>query len=284
MRSERCMQSALAAAAWISAAAAVLIFLFMAVLGWPLLGNGDLMQVLCGPWSPMHHQYGIRPMILGTLCIASLALALAVPVSLGCAVFIQVTAPKGLGRALHHLVRLMTGIPTVVYGFVGIFLLVPLVRNLSGHGAGLSILSAGLMLSLLIAPTMILFFVQGLAAVPQSHRQAACALGATPVQQLIYVLLPQARRTLLAGVVLGLGRAMGDTLIALMLAGNSVATPQSILDPTRTLTAHIALIIAADFESPEFRTLFICALILYLMTTLAVAVMRRLAAKPVEIP
>jgi phosphate transport system permease protein len=218
-------------------------------------------------------------MILGSLCIALLGLLFAVPVSLGCAAFITVTAPNGPARILQRLVQFMTGIPTVIYGFVGIFLLVPLVREISGRGSGLSILTAGLMLAVLVAPTMILFFVDGLAKVPRAYCHAAAALGGTPVQRLLYVMLPQAWRSILAGLVLGFGRAVGDTMIALMLAGNAVAQPESLLDAARTLTAHIALIIAADFDSLEFRTLFVCGLTLYLVTTLAVVVMRRVAER-----
>jgi len=278
------MHGALAAAAFLSATAAVTIFIIMAALGWPILRDGHLLQVLTGPWLPLRHQYGIGAMILGTLWVAGLALGLAVPISLGCAAFIQTTGPRGLGGLLKHLVQLMTGIPTVVYGFVGIFLLVPLVRDVFGRGSGLSILAAGVMLGLLIAPTLILFFVEGLAAVPRAHRLAVSALGGTPVQQLVYVLLPQAWRAILAGLVLGFGRAVGDTMIALMIAGNSVAPPASILDPARTLTAHIALIVAADFDSPEFRTLFVCGLTLYALTSLGVVAMRRLATKHLEAP
>ncbi len=131
---------------------------------------------------------------------------------------------------------------------------------------------------------MILFFADGLAKVPLSYCQAVSALGATPVQRLIYVMLPQAWRSILAGIVLGLGRAVGDTMIALMLAGNAVALPNSILDAARTLTAHIALIIAADFDSPEFRSLYVCGLVLYLTTTLAAVAIRRIAAKRMEMP
>lgn len=282
MRADTVARGTLATAAFLSAATTLMVFLFMAALGLPIVLDGQLLQVLLGPWSPDHGSYGIRPMILGTLCIASLALILAVPVSLGCAAFITVTAPRGLARILHSLVQFMTGIPTVIYGFVGIFLLVPFVREISGQGAGLAILTASVMLSVLVAPTMILFFADGLAKVPASYCLAVTALGGTPVQRLLYVMLPQAWRSILAGLVLGFGRAVGDTMIALMLAGNAVASPNSVLDPARTLTAHIALIIAADFDSLEFRTLFICGLVLYSITTLAVMVMGRLAGRRIE--
>ena len=279
MRSELLAHGAFAASAFFSAVVTVLVFGFMLALGLPVIQEGQLLQILWGPWSPDHFSYGIRPMIVGTLCIASFGLVTAVPLSLGCAAFIAATAPKGPARILHRLVRLMTGIPTVIYGFVGIFLLVPLIREIGGRGSGLSILSAGLLLAVLVSPTMILFFVDGLAAVPKAYGLAVTALGGTRVQRLMYVLLPQAWRSILAGVILGFGRAVGDTMIALMLAGNAVATPETILDAARTLTAHIALIIAADFDSLEFRTLFICGLTLYLTTSLAAVVMRWVVQK-----
>ncbi|MCP3951461.1 MAG: ABC transporter permease subunit [Desulfobacterales bacterium] len=284
MQSESLAHGVFALAAFFSAAVTLMVFIFMAVLGLPVIEDGQFFKILWGPWSPDHHNYGIRPMILGTLCIALFGLLVAVPVSLGCAFFISVTAPKGPARILHRLVQFMTGIPTVIYGFVGIFLLVPLVREISGRGSGLCILTAGLLLAVLVAPTMILFFAEGLAKVPRAYCHAVTALGGTPVQRLVYVMLPQAWRSILAGLVLGFGRAVGDTMIALMLAGNAVAPPESMLDAARTLTAHIALIIAADFDSIEFRTLFICGLTLYLATTLAVVVMRRVATNRMEIP
>lgn len=281
---DRAARGVFAAAAFFSAAVTLVVFIFMAVLGLPVIRDGQALQLLLGPWSPGLGSYGIFPMILGTLCIASLALTLSVPISLGCAAFVTVTAPRGLARIVHTLVQFMTGVPTVIYGFVGIFLLVPLVRELSGQGAGLAILTASIMLAILVAPTMILFFADGLARVPRSYCLAVTALGGTPVQRLLHLMLPQAWRSILAGLILGFGRAVGDTMIALMLAGNAVATPDTPLDAARTLTAHIALIIAADFDSLEFRTLFICGLVLYALTTLAVLLMRRLAAGSLEAP
>lgn len=283
MKTEPLVQCAFAAAAFLSAAITLMVFIFMAVMGLPVIQDGNFFQILWGPWSPDHQSYGIRPMILGTLFISLLGLLVAVPVSLGCAFFISVTAPKVPARILRGLVRFMAGVPTVIYGFVGIFLIVPLVREIWGRGSGLCILTAGLMLAIVVAPTMILFFADGLAKVPRRYCLAVTALGGTPVQRLIHVMLPQAWRSILAGLVLGFGRAAGDTMIALMLAGNAVAPPRSIFESARTLTAHIALIIAADFDSIEFRTLFICGLTLYLLTTLAVVAMRRMANRRLEV-
>jgi phosphate transport system permease protein len=269
-------------AAWLSAGFTVLVFAFMAVLGYPILRDGLLVNMLTGPWAPGHQSYGIQPMIIGTLWIASNGLILATPLSLGCAVLIHVIAPRGFGRFLHTVVHWMTGIPTVVYGFVGIFLLVPLVRQIFDHGSGMCSLTAALMLAVLIAPTMILFFVQGLAQVPRGYLMAAAAMGASPIQSLVYIMLPNAWRTISAGLILAFGRAVGDTMIALMLAGNAVAVPHSVLDSARTLTAQIALVIAADFDSPQFRCLFLCGLILYAFTLIATLAVRHVVSSRIQ--
>jgi phosphate transport system permease protein len=121
---------------------------------------------------------------------------------------------------------------------------------------------------------MILLFADSLERVPLQYSLAATSLGSTKVQRLVHILLPQAGRGLVMGTVLAFGRAMGDTMIALMLAGNAVAMPGSLLDAARTLTSHIALVIAADVDSPEFRTLFVCGLILYVLTTTVVLFVR----------
>jgi phosphate transport system permease protein len=118
----------------------------------------------------------------------------------------------------------------------------------------------------MISPTMTLFFCDSFDRIPRSYLDAAEALGASPTQKLLYVILPSAKKGMLNGVILAMGRAVGDTLIALMLAGNAIQVPESVLEPARTLTAHIALVIAADYESPEFRSIFTCGVVLYLFT------------------
>lgn len=253
-------------AAMLSAAVTLFVLGFMVLLSLPVLKAGMVWHLLTDPWSPDHGQFGILAMMVGTVYIALLSLVISFPVSLGCSVFIQIIRPDGPGRSLKKLVQFMTAIPTVVYGFVGVFLLVPMVREIFSHGSGMSILSAALMLAMLISPTMILFFSQSFARVPKPFIAAVDALGSTPFQTLWYVILPHAWPGILTGLILAFGRAMGDTLIALMISGNSVFMPSSILDSARTLTAHIAMIIAADFDSIEFKTIFICGSLLYTMT------------------
>ena len=250
----------------ISAAVTLFVLGFMILLSLPVLETGMFWRLLTDPWSPDHGQFGLLAMIIGTIYIAGLSLVISFPISLGCAVFIQIIRPDGPGRCLKKLVQLMTAIPTVVYGFVGVFLLVPMVREIFSKGSGMSILSASLMLGMVICPTMILFFSQSFARVPKNFLNAVDALGGNAFQKLFYVILPHAWPGILTGLVLAFGRAMGDTLIALMISGNSVYMPSSILDSARTLTAHIALIIAADFDSIEFKTIFICGSLLYIMT------------------
>lgn len=260
-----------------SSAITIAILAFMVFMGLPLFKQGGLHQLLFKPWAPLQGSFGIYPMIMGTAAISLLSLLFAIPLSLGCSFLVGSIAPQPVSRGLRRLIELMTGIPTVIYGFVGVFLLVPIVRELFQGGSGLCILTAALVLGIMISPTMTLFFCDSFDRIPRTYLDAADALGASPVQKLLYVILPAARHGMLNGVILSLGRAVGDTLIALMLAGNSVRVAESVLEPARTLTAHIALVIAADYESPEFRSIFACGIVLYLFTMAVTFLVRYLS-------
>lgn len=257
----------------------VAVLCFMILLTLPVLKLEFIRDVLTSPWSPGQGQFGILPMMAGTLCIAFLSLVISFPISLGCSFFIEVLKPGSKGNLLKKLVQFMTAIPTVIYGFVGVFLLVPFIREGFAYGSGMCILSASLMLGLLISPTLILFFSQSFSRVPQSYLNAVDALGGTTFQKLFHVILPHSWKGMLTGIVLAFGRAMGDTLIALMISGNAVLLPASLLDSARTLTAHIALIFAADFDSTEFKILFMSGIVLYMMTSLGVLFTRILARR-----
>lgn len=257
-----------------SSAITLAILVFLVVMGLPLIRSGGVLPLLYSPWAPFQGSFGIFPMIVGTCAISLASLLLAFPLSLGCSFLIAAVAPSSVSRGFRRLIELMTGIPTVVYGFVGIFLLVPIVRELFQSGSGMSILTAALVLGIMITPTMTLFFCDSFDRIPKSYLDAAAALGASRIQQLLHVMLPLAKKGMLGGVLLALGRAVGDTLIALMLAGNAVQVPTSALEPARTLTAHIALVMAADYESPEFRSIFTCGIVLYLFTLTVTFVVR----------
>lgn len=258
------------------------IFVFMVMLGWPLFTIDSLTLLLTKPWAPARGLYGILPFLYGTCAIVSLSVLIAFPLSLGNAILIHQLAPCRWARFLHRIIKLMTGVPTVVYGFVGIFFLVPLVREWFSRGSGMCILSASLLLALLISPTMILIFIESFAAVPEAHIRALEALGGTRRQRLVHVILPGAKTGIITGLLLALGRALGDTMIALMVAGNATAFPESVLDSVRTLTAHIALVMAADFDSIEFKTIFACGILLYLWTALLTISLRYLHSKSRE--
>lgn len=275
-------ETGLLGAAILSASLTVLILMFMMVLSFSLFRGGLFFTLLRTPWNPDHGLFGIYPMLAGTLSIVFLSLLWAFPLSLGASALISVIAPPCFAKFYKKTIQMLTGIPTVIYGFAGVFLLAPFIREMFEHGSGMSILSASLMLSLVISPTMILIFTDTFEGIPGSYSAAADALGATPVQKLVYVILPYSRKGIFAGLILSVGRAAGDTIIALMLAGNAVAVPGSILDSARTLTAHIALVIAADFDSIEFRTIFASGLVLYAFITFLILIVRMIGRESMK--
>lgn len=278
-RFNKLLQHLFKAAAFGSGLTIVAVFCMMLYLGWPLLQSGQLLEMLGQQWRPNDGIYGIYPMLVGSLAISSLALIISLPMSIGVACVATTLAPSSIRVVILAMIRFMAGIPTVVYGFVAIFLLVPLMREQITGGSGLNILTASLVLAFLIAPTMIVFFVNGLTNIPKPYCLAIDAIGARPIQKLLYLLLPQSWSCIVSGSILGLGRAMGDTLISLMVAGNSVAIPEAVSDSARTLTAHIALVVAADLNSMEFKTIFACGLVLYVSTVVMVVGLRLLAVK-----
>ena len=276
---EKTIEKLLFLSAFFSAFVTFSIFIFLFVLGLPLFSGGRFFSIITEPWAPYLGFFGIYPMIIGTLIISLMTMALAFPLSLGCAILISVVDKGKVSRLLCKTVESMTGIPTGIYGFVGIFLLVPLVREIFNAGSGMCIFSAVLMMTLLVSPTMILLFCDSFERVPRSYGNAVLAVGGTEIQKFLYVTLPHSLPGILVGFTLALGRAVGDTLIALMLAGNAVQTPVSPLDSARTLTSHIALVFAADYESMEFKAIFACAIFLYLFTTLLVIMVKFFAGR-----
>ncbi len=278
-RYEKAMEKLLALAALFSALITLSIFTFLVILGLPLFAGGRFFSILSEPWAPYQGHFGIYPMIMGTLAISLLTMVFAFPLSFGCALLISVVDRGRTSRLLRKTVETMTGVPTVIYGFVGIFLLVPLVREIFNAGSGMCVLTAVMMLTLLVSPTMILFFCDSFERVPPSYGNAILAVGGTEMQKFLYSTLPNSWSGIVVGVTLALGRAVGDTLIALMIAGNAVQAPGSLFDSARTLTAHIALVFAADTESMEFKAIFACGIFLYLLTTILVLLVRSISGK-----
>lgn len=271
----RCVERLLFCAAAVAALAVVAIFVFLLWFALPVFRSETLASLLSWNWRPLRGEFGILPMLAGSLCLALSAMLLAYPLALGVCCFIHGAGPARAARPLLMAVRFMTSVPTVVYGLVSVFLLVPLVRD-AFSGSGFSWLAAALTLAVLVIPTIVLLVDSRFRQVQAAIGPTAAALGFSPVQQLVRLTLPLSARGLVAAAALGFGRAIGDTLIPLMLAGNAARLPLSLLDPLRTLTSHVALVVATDSHSLVYGSLFACGVILFLISLLANLALRGL--------
>jgi phosphate ABC transporter permease protein PstC len=219
----------------------LVIALFIFKEGLPFMakvGLGDFL--FSSDWRPDSGHYGIFPMIVSTLWVTLGALLIGAPFGIAGAIFLSEFAPVELMRVVKPAIEILSGIPSVVYGFIGVMVLAPFIRATAG-GPGLSVLAAAIVLGVMILPTILSIAIDALRAVPQSYREGALALGATKWQAVRMVVLKAGRSGLLAGVILGMGRAIGETMAVIMVAGNAVKMPGSALDSARTLTANIAL-------------------------------------------
>lgn len=218
-----------------SSAGVLLIALFVVLEGWPALP-----ALLGRVWSPEDGRFGLWPMLAGSLAVTLGALLLAVPAGVGMALYLTEVAPPGLAGLVRPLLQGLAGVPSVVYGFVGMSLLVPAIRAGLG-GPGFSVLAGALVLAVMTLPTIAAVAEDALRALDPAYREGAAALGASPWQAVRRVLLPAARGGLITAVVLGMGRALGETMAVLMVTGNVASAPLSPLDPARTLTGNIAM-------------------------------------------
>jgi phosphate transport system permease protein len=238
---EKILRGVFAAAACVCISCVVLICLFLFVNGIPAIGKIGALAFLAGTvWKPGSGLYGIAPMILGSIYVTAGALIFGAPLGLFTAVFMAKFCGRPLHRVLSPLVSLLAGIPSIIYGFFGLVVLVPALRYLFG-GSGKSLLSASLLLALMILPTIISISEASIRAVPESFYEGALALGATHEQSVFFAVLPAARSGIMAGIVLGIGRAMGETMAVIMVAGNQALIPRSLFLGLRTLTANIVL-------------------------------------------
>ncbi len=247
---------------FVSLATLAAICIFLAVLSAPLFIQGQWDQILSSTWRPHEGQYGVLPMVAGSLTLSGAAFILAYPLGIGVCLFLCGPWGGGLRRVTLAVVTFMTAIPTVVYGFVSVFLLIPLIKNVLG-GSGPSVLAACLTLALLVLPTIVLFLHQAMRETEIRTRLTSAGLGLSPIQALLLVVMPGSAQALRAAAIMGYCRALSDTLIPLMLAGNAPQYPDSFFDSVRTLIAHIALVVATDNSSPAFHSLFACGLILF---------------------
>ena len=238
---EKGMQVVFLLTACISVLAVVLICIFLFPSGVPAIKEIGLSDFLFGTvWRPANNLYGILPMILGSLYVTAGALVIGVPLGVLSAVFLAQFCPKPLYKPLSAAINLMAGIPSVVYGFFGLVVLVPFVRNHFG-GYGMGVLTASILLGIMILPTIITVSESALQAVPSSYYDGAVALGASHERSVFFVMVPAAKRGILAGIVLGIGRAIGETMAVIMVAGNQAIIPDSLTSGVRTLTTNIVM-------------------------------------------
>lgn len=228
-------------AAGVSILAVALICIFLFASGVPAIGQIGLGNFLLGTeWRPANLIFGIFPMIVGSICVTLGALVLGVPVGLFCAIFLSKFASKRAVKMLMPGVQLLAGIPSVVYGFFGLVVIVPWLRGVF-HVQGMSILAASIVLGIMILPTIITTAKNSIDAVPESYYEGSLALGADHERSVFRVMVPAALSGIMSGIVLGLGRAIGETMAVVMVAGNQVQLPASIMDGVRTLTTNIVL-------------------------------------------
>lgn len=227
--------------ALVSIAAVILICIFLFASGIPAIKEIGFFKFLLGTrWKPANNLYGILPMIVGSLYVTAGALIIGVPIGILTAVFMARFAPKSIYAPLKAAVNLMAGIPSVVYGFFGLVVLVPFIREAFG-GRGMSVLTASVLLGLMILPTIISVSETSIRAVPESYYEGGLALGASHERSVFFTVLPAAKSGIFAGVVLGIGRAVGETMAVMMVAGNQAVIPDSMLSGVRTLTTNIVL-------------------------------------------
>lgn len=227
--------------ACVSIVAVLLICLFLFANGLPTIGKIGVGEFLLGMvWKPLENKFGILPMIIGSIYVTAGAIIIGVPIGVLSAVFLAKFCPKPLYKVLKPAVDLLAGIPSIVYGFFGLVVIVPIMQSLFG-GGGKSVLTASIMLGIMILPTIISVSESAIRAVPESYYEGALALGATHERSIYFTVLPAAKSGITAGVILGIGRAIGEAMAVNMVAGNQAQIPGSIFAGVRTLTSNIVL-------------------------------------------
>lgn len=223
----------------IVAVALICIFLFKNGVA-ALVEIGPLKFLLGTKWAPKQELFGVLPMIVGSIYVTVGAIVIGVPIGLLTAIFMAKFCPEKLYKVMKPAVELLAGIPSIVYGFFGLVVIVPIVRELFG-GGGKGILTASVLLGIMILPTIIGVAESAIVAVPKNYFEGALALGATKERSVFTAVLPAAKSGIFAGVILGVGRAIGETMAVVMIAGNQTVIPNEITDGVRTLTANVVL-------------------------------------------
>ena len=257
--------------------AVVFICIFLFANGIPAIKEIGFKEFVFGKvWKPTNSLYGIFPMIIGSLYVTAGAIVIGVPVGIFTAVFLAKYCPKKLYRFIKPAVDLLAGIPSVIYGFFGLVVLVPFVRTHLG-GDGNSIVTASILLGIMILPSIINVSESAIRAVPDSYYEGALALGATRERSVFFAVLPAAKSGVFAGIILGIGRAIGETMAVMMVAGNQARIPDSVLKGVRTLTANIVMEMgyATDLHREALIATGVVLFIFILIINLGFSIMKR---------
>lgn len=238
---EKIMEAVFMLCACVSILSVALICIFLFANGIPAMTKIGFFDFIFGrKWKPSNEIFGIFPMIIGSIYITAGAIIIGVPIGILTAVFLARFCPEKLYKIIKPAVNLLAGIPSVVYGFFGLCVIVPFVRNNIG-GDGNSILTASILLGFMILPTIINVSESSIRAVPEKYYQGALALGATHERSVFCTVVPAAKSGIMAGIVLGIGRAIGETMAVIMVAGNQARMPKGILEGIRTMTSNIVM-------------------------------------------
>lgn len=263
--------------ACISVVAVLLICIFLFANGLPAMNEIGLKEFLLGTkWKPTSGLYGILPMIVGSIYVTAGAIIIGVPIGILTSIFMARFCSKGLYRILKPAINLLAGIPSVVYGFFGLMVIVPFIRKSFG-GSGSSMLAASIVLGIMILPTIIGVSEAALRSVPNSYYEGSLALGASHERSVFYSVFPAAKSGVLAGVILGIGRAIGETMAVIMVAGNQAVIPKSLIKGVRTLTANIVLEMgyAADLHREALIATAVVLFVFILIINVSVSLIKR---------
>jgi phosphate transport system permease protein len=259
---------------WLNGALAIivvaLIFAFLLRDTLPIFKTISYWNLIRGrTWDPVGETFGILPLILGSLWVTVTAILVAVPLGLACAIYIAELAEPRTRLVMKGLVEILAGIPSVLLGFIGVMLVGPWLKDAFHLIYGQTLLCGGLLLGFMALPTLVSISDDALTAVPKDFRAASLALGATPLETILHITVPAAKSGIIAAVMLGIGRAIGETMTVLMVTGNAAVIPTTLLAPGRTMTATIAAEMGETVQfSPHYHCLFAIGLTLFMITFL----------------
>ena len=282
---EKAIEKVIFLCAAVSVAAVALITIFIFMQGMPVLADKGLLSFVTGTrWSPTNGQYGILPLIAGSMAVTIGALILGAPTGVGCAVFLAEMLGKRQARIAKSAIELLAGIPSVVYGFFGLAVVVPVIRalakaiNPAADVTGLSILAGAIILAVMILPTIVSISVNSIQAVPSEYREGSLALGADKRETITKVILPAAKSGIFSSIILGMGRAIGETMAVLLITGNVAVMPKGIFDSVATMTGTIAM--EMTYATPYHQqALFAIGIVLFviivILNGIAQAIMKK---------